>query len=251
MPSRNFPRVLSVQVLRIGDSALVGLPFELTTETGRRIESAVLGAVESHGIEHAVVSSVANEYCGYIATPEEYGRQYYEGGHTLYGPKTQPFMTAYAAKLAGEVAGRGFVHDVCAKRSYSLGVHRYLADDVVRGVERRMVGAATFHDPDGTHDGYWEAHWLDEAPGALDWHEPMVRVEASDDGGQWGDAFAHGRRVDDQWWAIEVRHEGPGEGAAHRYLARWWDPSFAAERRHRFVLEANAGQPRLDGTPFD
>jgi neutral ceramidase len=251
LPLRSFPRVLSVQALRIGDAVLVGLPFELTTETGRRIESAVLDAARSDGIEHAVVSSVANEYSGYVATPEEYTRQYYEGGHTLYGPKSQPFLTAHAARLVGEVAKRGAVHDVSAERRYSLAVHRYLPDDVAQGVPRRHVGLATFHDPDATHDGYWEARWLDEAPGALDWHEPLVRVEAADGGGEWHDAVAHDRTVDDQWWALEVRHEGPGEGAAHRYVVRWWDPSFAAGRRHRFVLEANAGQPRLEGPPFD
>ena len=251
LPLRVFPRVLSMQVLRIGDAALVGLPFELTTETGRRIESAVLDVAGPNGIEHAVVSSVANEYAGYVATPEEYSRQYYEGGHTLYGPKTQPFVTAHAARLADEVVQRGEVHDVSDERRYSLAVRRYLPDDTAQGVPRRHIGLPTFHDPDATHDGYWEASWLDEAPGALDWHEPLVRVEASDGGGEWRDAIAHDRRVDDQWWALEVRHEGPADGPAHRYIVRWWDPSFAADRRHRFVLEANAGQPRLDGIPFD
>lgn len=251
LPLRGFPRVLSVQSLRIGDAVLVGLPFELTTETGRRIESAVLAEVGSQGVTHAVVSSVANEYSGYVATPEEYARQFYEGGHTLYGPKTQPFLTAHAARLAGEVVRRGWAHDVADERRYSLAVHRYLPDDPVRGVPRRHVGVPEFHDPDATHDGFWEIHWNDEAPGALAWHEPLVRVEASDGCGEWHDAVAHGRRVDDQWWAIEVRHLGAGEGSAHRYLARWWDPSFAAGRRHRFVLEANAGQPEVAGVPFD
>ncbi len=251
LPKGRFPRVLSVQVLRIGDSAMVGLPFELTTETGRRIEAAVAGAVAGHGVNHVVVSSVANEYSGYVTTPEEYARQFYEGGHTLYGPKTQPFLTAHAARLAREVAELGVVSAPSSRRSYVLAVRRYLADDAPTGRPRTTIGTPEFHDPDATHDGYWQAQWLDEAPGALDWHEPLVRVEASDGGGEWHDAVAHDRRVDDQWWALEVRYEGPDDGGAHRYLVRWWDPSFAADRRHRFVLEANAGQPRLEGVPFD
>ncbi len=188
LPKGRFPRVLSVQVLRIGDSALVGLPFELTTETGRRIEAAAAGAVAGHGIDHVVVSSVANEYSGYVTTPEEYTRQFYEGGHTLYGPKTQPFLTAHAARLAREVAERGVVRAASPRRSYSLAVRRYLADDLPKGRTRTMVGTPKFHDPDATHDGYWQAQWLDEAPGALDWHEPLVRVEASDGAGEWRDA---------------------------------------------------------------
>ena len=50
------------------------------------------------------MSSVANEYSGYVATPEEYALQYYEGGHTLYGPKTLPFLAGHAARLAAELA---------------------------------------------------------------------------------------------------------------------------------------------------
>lgn len=248
---RGFPRVLSVQVLRIGDAALVGLPFELTTETGRRIEAGARAAFAVHGVEHVVVSSVANEYSGYVTTPEEYARQFYEGGHTLYGPKTQPFLTAHAARLAGDVAERDVVSDVSARRRYSLAVHRYLADDVPHGVERRMVGRPRFHDPDASHDGYWEAHWVDEAPGVLDWHEPLVHVEARDGGGEWRTAVSHDRPVDDQWWALEVRSEGPGDGREHRYLVRWWNPSFAADREHRFVLAENAGRPQVTGEPFD
>ena len=34
LPLRGFPRVLPVQVVRVGEAAVVGLPFELTVETG-------------------------------------------------------------------------------------------------------------------------------------------------------------------------------------------------------------------------
>ena len=258
LPLKGFPRVISVQVFGIGDTMLVGLPFELTTESGRRIEAAVAEAVDGSGVDHVVVSSVANGYCGYIATPEEYTRQFYEGGHTLYGPKSQPFFAAHAAHLAGEVMAGPTVSDVCASRTYDLPVHRYLPADRPIGVSRHFVTEATFHDPDATNNGYWEIDWLDEAPGVLHWHEPLARVEATDDRGDdatWVSAVADGRRVDDSWWAIEVRHKGVEAGQEnpdlHRYRLRWWDPSFAAGRRYRFVLEANGGQPELASISFD
>ena len=47
LPLSGFPRVLPVQVVRVGDAAIVGLPFELTVETGRRIAAAV--AAETRG----------------------------------------------------------------------------------------------------------------------------------------------------------------------------------------------------------
>ena len=250
LPLNGFPRVIPVQVLRIGDHAIVGLPFELTVETGRRIREAANATLAGSGIDRVVVSSVANEYSGYVTTPEEYRRQHYEGGHTLYGPRTQPFLTAHVARLAGEVARAGIVSDVLPTRSWSLHVERYLADDRPAGVPRHVVGRPGFHDPTRTADGFWELRWADEAPGVLHWHEPLVHVEACDRDDDWEPAQSDGRLVDDQGWAIEVRHAGRVEHA-HHYLARWWDPAFRGGRRHRFVLAANGGRPQLASDPFD
>jgi len=66
LPTADYPRVLSLQVLRIGDHAIVGSPFEITVETGERVAAAV----EKTGIGRAIVSSVANGYCGYCTTAE-------------------------------------------------------------------------------------------------------------------------------------------------------------------------------------
>ena len=96
LPTADFPRVLSLQVLRIGDHAILGAPFEITVETGRRIAETVEGT----GIGAPIVSSVANGYCGYCTTAEEYELQYYEGGHNLHGPTTQAWLAAQSARLA-------------------------------------------------------------------------------------------------------------------------------------------------------
>jgi hypothetical protein len=116
-------------------------------------------------------------------------------------------------------------------------------------------GPAVFTDATATTDPVWEQRWWDVAPGCLDWHEPLVRVEMADgDGGAWVPAVADGRRVDDRGCDVEVVHLGPGDrgpGRGHRYAVRWWGPGFRAGRRHRFVLVANAGRPELAGDPFD
>ena len=46
----------------------------------------------------------ANEYASYFTTPEEYGAQHYEGGTTVYGPASGPFLTTSLADLAGRLA---------------------------------------------------------------------------------------------------------------------------------------------------
>ena len=208
---------------------------------------------------YQAVSSLANEYSGYVATPEEYRRQHYEGGHTLYGPNTQAFLAAHAGRLAAEVARDGLVSDPTPVREWDLRVHRYWPEPVPTAVERRWAGPARFVDPTSRDDGWWEAEWVDVAPGNLDWHEPLVRVEAEDgaDGGKgaeadgaWRPATYRGRPVDDQGWAIEVSYVRQ-DGDEHHYRVRWHDPAFAGDRRHRFVLEANAGRPELASAAFD
>ncbi|MCU1498420.1 MAG: hypothetical protein JWM47_2373 [Acidimicrobiales bacterium] len=254
LPKKGFPRVLSVQALRIGDTVLLGLPFEITVESGRRIGAAVASAVGEQGIERVVVSSVVNEYWGYVATPEEYRRQYYEGGHTLYGPNTQAFLTAHAGRLAAATVGAGVFADVSPERTWDLATKRYLPVVGPAGpeVERRVEGRATFTDPTAEVDGYWEQRWIDTAPIGLHWHEPLVRVEASDDDGStWEPATDHGRRIDDQGWSIEVTHVGGDDGGRHHYRARWYDPVHRHGRRHRFVLLANADRPELTAPAFD
>jgi neutral ceramidase len=254
-PKKGFPRVLAVQAFRIGGAVLVGLPFEITVESGRRIAEAVAGPLDGRGVHQVVVSSVANEYWGYVATPEEYRRQYYEGGHTLYGPNTQAFLAAQAARLAGATVGAGSFVDVLDERRWDLATKRYLPQPSASPspVERRFGLLARFTDPTAEVDGWWEQTWTDVAPADLTWHEPMVRVESSDDdGATWVPATAHGHRVDDQGWDLEVTHLGAeADGDGHRYRVRWFDPVHRAARRHRFVLLAAGDRPEVPGVPFD
>lgn len=257
LPLKGFPRVFPIQVLRLGSVALVGMPFEVTVASGRRIEAAVAAALGGAGVERVVVSSVANEYSGYVATAEEYELQHYEGGHTLYGPGTQRFLTAQAAKLAEELnlAEGDLVSDVLSERNFNLKVRRFLtgAPEEDQVPDRAFEGTAVFTDPTPNAEAVWEQHFVDVAPGGLAWHDPIVRVESQDGENPWRQATsADGRRLDDQGWDIEVRHLGPtGDPGRHRYLLRWHDPGFRAGRRHRFVLLANALRPELAGPPFD
>lgn len=83
------PSVLPVQVFIIGDLAVVGLPWEVTTVTGRRLRKAVLNNLEDAGVNYAVIAGLTNGYVHYLTTREEYAAQQYEGASTIFGPWTQ------------------------------------------------------------------------------------------------------------------------------------------------------------------
>ncbi len=157
LPTRGFPRILAVQALRIGDAVLLGLPFEITVESGRRFAQDALDAVRDRGVARVVVSSVVNEYWGYVTTGEEYRRQYYEGGHTLYGPNTQPFLSAHARRLVDATVGAGVLSEPRPERRWDLATRRYYAAPPEGGdaVARAFESRATFVDPTATVDGHW------------------------------------------------------------------------------------------------
>lgn len=91
------PEVLPLQILRIGQLALVATPFEPTTMAGRRLRKTVLAELQGTGVERVVVAGLSNAYAGYVATREEYAAQHYEGASTHFGPWT---LAAYQQGFA-------------------------------------------------------------------------------------------------------------------------------------------------------
>ncbi|MDQ2795559.1 MAG: neutral/alkaline non-lysosomal ceramidase N-terminal domain-containing protein, partial [Actinomycetota bacterium] len=165
VPPASFPSVLPVQVLRIAGTLIVGLPFEITVEAGRRVEAAVVAATgASSGVERVAVSSLANEQFCYLTTPEEYSLQRYEGGNTLYGPRSAPFAAAYAAGLARDVVTRGSVADQLPARHFDFAAHRYLVATDGFSVVRSALGPAEYTDQTTTENGYWQFCWHDVSP---------------------------------------------------------------------------------------
>ncbi|KDO35654.1 hypothetical protein SPRG_18816 [Saprolegnia parasitica CBS 223.65] len=78
------PSVLPLQLISIGDAlALAAVPFESTTMAGRRLRATIRDALPGHDV---VVAGLANDYCGYMTTREEYAVQRYEGASTHFGP---------------------------------------------------------------------------------------------------------------------------------------------------------------------
>jgi neutral ceramidase len=100
-----------VQLLRIGQLYLVGIPAEVTIVAGlrlRRIVAAICGA----DLADVLVAGYSNAYVHYVATPEEYDTQQYEGGSTLFGRWELPALQQCVAGLAtamrnGEPVPRG------------------------------------------------------------------------------------------------------------------------------------------------
>jgi neutral ceramidase len=86
------PNVLPTQIFVIGQVALVAVPSEMTTMSGRRLKNHLKESLESIGVERIVIAGYANAYSNYVTTREEYQTQNYEGASTLFGEWT---LSAY------------------------------------------------------------------------------------------------------------------------------------------------------------
>ncbi|WP_299531419.1 neutral/alkaline ceramidase [uncultured Streptomyces sp.] len=105
------PKILPLQIVRIGELHLVAGPGEFTITAGLRIRRTV---AQQLGVPlgHVLLQGYANSYSQYVTTPEEYDAQQYEGGSTLYGRYTLPayqqeFARVAASLRAGTALDRG------------------------------------------------------------------------------------------------------------------------------------------------
>ena len=94
------PQIMPLQIIKIGSVALIAVPSEVTTMSGRRFRKAVVAELAPLGVRYGVVSALANSYASYLATREEYAKQWYEGASTLYGPNQQAGFQQEFVKLS-------------------------------------------------------------------------------------------------------------------------------------------------------
>jgi len=84
------------------------VPSEFTTMAGRRLMEAVQSELFNQGIvgdnARVILTGPANTYTHYVATPEEYSVQRYEGASTLFGPHTLDAYKSIFTSLASYVA---------------------------------------------------------------------------------------------------------------------------------------------------
>jgi neutral ceramidase len=238
LPPAEFPHRLLLQTLQIDNSYWAMLPFEVTVMSGQLIAAQLQHGLAQAGRPAAplVVSSVANGYTGYVTTPSEYALQYYEGGHTLYGPQTAPFLAAHSARLLGEMLMRGNFAELPASRDFDLQLGSFWPAAQVAAEQRQLLQSPQLISDDD--EPYWRLHWQDQAPAAMAFEQPLLQIEIFQQG-QWQPFSRNGRREDDQGFDLAVRWLG-----ANRYEARWYNPA-SADASYRLRIAARAGQPAL------
>ncbi|XP_073404334.1 neutral ceramidase isoform X2 [Dendrobates tinctorius] len=100
------PTIIDVQMITIGSLAILAVPGEFTTMSGRRLREAVKKELDPSGTKDidVVVSGLSNVYTHYVTTFEEYQAQRYEAASTIFGPHTLSAYIQQFSSLAKAIA---------------------------------------------------------------------------------------------------------------------------------------------------
>jgi neutral ceramidase len=220
-----------VHAIRIGERVLLGAPGEPSVEMGRRFEAAVKGRLPA-GVLDAFVVALANDYIGYMVTPEEYEMQHYEGGHTVFGVWTSLLVRNTFERLVdalregaaapapdkpaelGPLGGTG-------GRPGASGAAGALTEEPVEAAERMQTVSIAWTGAPGGADRPVDA--------------PFLTLERSA-----GDGW---RAVDDDLGLSFVWREADGAHTARYDLA-------ARLRTGRYRLRVTSGSYELASRPF-
>lgn len=97
------PYILPLQIVILGNVALIACPGEFTNTAKKRVVGTAGPILSKRGVDQVIFNSYANDYMGYVTTPEEYEVQAYEGGHTVFGQWTLGAFQTAIRELAGEM----------------------------------------------------------------------------------------------------------------------------------------------------
>lgn len=233
LPADRFPHKALLQVLRVNDLIIVTAPWEVTLEAGNQIRDAVKAALPN-GNWHIEISSLANGMFGYVTTPAEYRRQYYEGGHTLYGPHSLTFLRQQFSTLTATLVANGELNDIPEDYRFRLATRSYWPDTPASEVSRRWLTEPEFVRGAIPVEPHWRIKLLAEPPGHLELHLPLLSIENST-----GTVV-----VDDQSGDLQLRLVRDNGDSGH-YEVRWFYPVLRPDEQHRLIIAPRDERPAL------
>jgi neutral ceramidase len=246
LPVEEFPHVLFLQAIQVQDTVILPVPFEVTIEAGRRMMERCNESGKTAGLSNVryIVADTANSYWGYCSTPEEYSLQYYEGGHTLYGPGTNGYLAAALAGLTADLA-KGTGGMLLPAWSFTVKeAKNFYPADVTPAGERKVVDPPVLTVAGKKSlESYWSFRWQDLPPARFAFSEPAVVIETSDDLAAWRPLVVNNVPVDDGGYDIAIictkANTKDGMGV---YEARWYNPVPGNGKHYRFKILPRGGE---------
>jgi neutral ceramidase len=250
-PKDSFPNTVMFQLIEVNDTVILPVPFEVTVESGRRMAARVEREFIKSGddcTKHIYVVSNANGYFGYTTTPEEYRRQNYEGGHTLYGQYSTPYLTAQLGLLARDFKNKENVQELKSDWKYVLKVNTfYPKAQASTGQRKVLMQPKAVKAKKGYEEDYISFRWQDVGASEIDFHKPLSGVEVKIND-KWLPMVKNGEPVNDDGYDIEVRFLKKRNDGMGEYEVRWYNP--VPGGKYRFVIEPRRKFKKLVSRDF-
>lgn len=221
-PTESFPRLLHLQIVKINDSVILPIPFEVTIQSAKRIVDATVQTLiaESESVNQAWITSNSNGYFGYATTPEEYALQFYEGGHTLYGKNTTPYLTEQLSILATSLH-KEQENSVLKDWHYKINVQNQVPLETHSEGERVALITPELINED---ESYVRFRWIDVNTSQINLHQPLVQVEMKNKDTHWQSFWYEQQPSTDEGYNIEIRHIANRKNNMAEYEVRWYNP---------------------------
>ena len=249
----SFPRDILFQLIEIGDLVIAPLPFELTAETGFRIQAAIEQSYKNKGEQfpEIMVTSLANGYTGYITTPEEYEVQYYEGGHTIYGRYSQPYVSEHLGLLAADLLEKNKVMELPQQWQFNLPVKQFVENhDLPEQPVRQTLSTPSYQLPAVNQEAFWAFDWRDVAANHIQLHKPLLSIETSSDKTNWQPLVINGLTVNDTGYDLSVQLMDDNNNSGE-YRGYWYNPVFNGKNVwYRFVVQPRGNEQVLYSAAF-
>lgn len=253
----SFPTTLPFSVAMLADTLVAFVPAELTITVGDRLKRRVRGELAAFpgAPQNVVIAGLANEYIQYVATPDEYALQDYEGASTLFGPNSEAYVTRRAALLARSLfdpktaealqVGHALELGFGFGRSLDTGIETTGAS-----VARGQLGTCTMPEPPGGPPKFC-MRWRDAGPGGVGlgsapWvmlvsGQPSRRARICAPGAL--GTCDHGAFIDDRGFEFRTRiHESVGDAFV-------WSTLFSPTEETWSELRTRSVRIRIEGTP--
>jgi len=250
-PKDSFPQIVMFQIIKINDALIIPLPFEVTIHAGKQISSKIMTAYKNYNskpIKYVWINSNANGYFGYTTTVEEYARQNYEGGHTLYGKYSTPYLAEQLSELAIDSISIPTIHELLPNWQYKVAVNRFLPTKQKSTGTRHIIQQPEVVEAENSHEeNYVFFMWQDINPSEINFHKPLGKIEQLQSG-NWQPLQVKNEPINDEGYDIEIRYLTDLENNMGQYEMRWYNPLIGDN--YRFAIEPRKQQTRLISRAF-
>ncbi|TDL99414.1 MAG: hypothetical protein C4K58_05770 [Flavobacteriaceae bacterium] len=252
------PHKVMFQIYQIDDTYLIPLPWEVTVFSGIQIQEALQPLLNVNEINKIQVLSVANGVLTYASSPKEYNVQDYNGGQNWFGINTVPYIVEQLKDLTTFKENTAKLLD-----KWEFNISKQISDfkldttNVNTNFKRDAVKQPIYFEGETTkniiYQSAFQFEWKDLAFDKINWNEPLIEVQESNDGESWKTVVDDDQPITDQGYKLYIRIydniETNGKNGM-TYRADWINPKLEKGKKYRFVVKSRYDIPEFYSDPF-